>query len=64
MLLFNSDSITDCWVHLINDGITITGDTVAVQWQATGPSADNRATIFRCTLDGRARECRFGSACD
>ena len=57
MLFLLSDTITDCWLHPINDGLTVTGDTVRLQWQGTGPSADNRATLFSCVLAGQAENC-------
>ena len=40
-----------CAVHLINDGIVITGNTVELMWQVTGPDPDNRADAV-CSLDG------------
>ena len=30
--------------HLINDGVTVDGDTVTVEWQGTGPSQANKNT--------------------
>lgn len=40
-----------CDVHLINEGLTIDGQTVTVQVQGTGPSADTRITEFNCQFD-------------
>ena len=40
-----------CYLHLINDGVTVTGDTVTVEWQGTGPTAANRITEFDCRLN-------------
>ena len=53
-----SDTITDCASHLINDGVTVTGDTVRVEWQGTGPSATNQITEFNCVLDGQDEPCK------
>ena len=45
----------DCSAHLINEGLTVgASGAVSVQWQATGPTAANRNTDFRCTLDDNA----------
>ena len=41
-----------CAVHLINDGIVITGNTVELMWQVTGPDPDNRVDTTLCSLDG------------
>ena len=40
-----------CDVHLINDGLTIDGQTATIQVQGTGPSAANRITEFQCLFD-------------
>ncbi len=54
-----TDSITDCWLHLINNGITITGDSVFVEWQGTGPK-NNHNEEFTCTLDNKTlKDCEF-----
>ena len=53
-----SDTITDCASHLINDGVTVTGDSVRVEWQGTGPSAANQNTEFTCDLDGQSEPCK------
>lgn len=45
-----------CWSHLINDGITVTGDSVLVEWQGTGPSEGPRITQFTCSLDNQPAE--------
>ena len=45
---FISQSV--CSLHLINDGVTVTGDTVTVEWQETGPTAANWNTEFNCRL--------------
>ena len=52
---FNSDTITDCWAHLINDGVVVSGSSARVEWQGTGPSADNRVQNFECSLSGGTR---------
>jgi len=49
---------------LINDGVTVMGDTVSVQWQGTGPYE-----IFRCRINqlqpvqnrGQQEICKFRS---
>ena len=59
-----SDTTSDCWLHLINDGVTVMGDTVSVQWQGTGPYE-----IFRCRINqlqpvqnrGQQQICKFSS---
>ena len=49
-----------CSAHLINDGVTVEGRNVIVEWQGTGPSAKNRVDSFRCILDGGVAEsCEF-----
>ena len=35
-----------CTVHLINDGVTVDGDTATVEFTSSGP-----ATSFQCNLD-------------
>ena len=55
--MYCSDTVTDCASHLINDGVTVTGDTVRVEWQGTGPSAANQITEFICVLDGKSEPC-------
>ena len=40
-----------CDVHLINDGLTIDGQTATIQVQGTGLSAANRITEFQCLFD-------------
>jgi len=47
-----------CAAHLINDGVTVDGDTVTVEWQGTGPSQANQNTQFFCVLDGKCRSCK------
>ena len=42
----------DCWAHLINQGVVVSGKSATVEWQGTGPSADNRVQKFQCSLDG------------
>ncbi|XP_064398055.1 uncharacterized protein LOC135344730 isoform X3 [Halichondria panicea] len=49
---FRLDSISNCWLHLINNGITITGDSVFVEWQGTGPNNEQNKK-FVCTLDNQ-----------
>ena len=47
-----------CSLHLINDGVTVDGSTVGVEWQGTGPSHVN--VPFFCVLDGGNRqECKY-----
>ena len=38
-----------CTVHLINDGVTVDGDTATVEFAGSGPT-----TSFRCSLDGQS----------
>ena len=38
-----------CTVHLINDGVTVNGDTATVEFAGSEPT-----TTFRCSLDGQA----------
>ena len=45
-----------CSLHLINDGVTVEGNTVVVEWQGTGPTEANRITSFDCTLNNEATE--------
>ena len=33
-------------MHLINDGVTVNGDTATVEFASTGPT-----TTFRCSVD-------------
>ena len=50
----------DCGVHLINEGLTINGQTATVQVQGTGPSAADRVMEFRCRFDsGQSFLCKF-----
>ena len=37
-----------CTVHLINDGVTVNGNTATVEFASSGP-----ATTFQCSLDGQ-----------
>ena len=46
-----------CSAHLINDGVTVVGNSVTVEWQGTGPSQSNRNTQFNCILDSEPRQC-------
>ena len=49
-----------CAAHLINDGVTVDGDTVTVEWQGTGPSQANQNTQFNCRLDnGTSESCEI-----
>ena len=50
-----TDNITDCWAHLINRGVLVSGRSATVEWQATGPTADNRVQNFQCSLNGGTR---------
>ena len=51
MHTFISELTGICDVHLINEGLTINGDTATVQVQGTGPSAASRITEFNCRFD-------------
>ena len=42
-------------VHLINDGITVTEDTITIEWQGTGPGANVIPLPFQCKLHGVTR---------
>ena len=42
-----------CSAHLTNDGVTVVENSVAVEWQGTGPSQTNRNTQFNCILDNQ-----------
>ena len=53
LYLISTDSISDCWLHLIHNGITITGDSVFVEWQGTGPNNEQNKK-FVCTLHGQS----------
>lgn len=37
-----------CTVHLINDGVTVNGNTATVEFASSGPT-----TTFQCSLDGQ-----------
>ena len=57
---FNSGSINDCGAHLINQGVSVSGNSATVEWQGTGPDPDNRVQDFQCSLDGGASSsCKF-----
>ena len=46
-----ADKIRACWVHLINDGITVTEDNVTIEWQGTGRGANVTPPLpFQCKL--------------
>ena len=47
---------SQCASHLINDGVTVSGDMVTVQWQGTGPSEQDQITQFTCIFDGAPEE--------
>ena len=38
-----------CWLHPINAGIVVSGDSVTLEWQVTGNRAD---AVTSCRLDG------------
>ena len=38
-----------CTVHLINDGVTVNGNTATVEFASAGP-----ATTFQCSLDSQS----------
>ena len=50
--MFSYIDQTQCSAHLINDGVTVSGDAVNVEWQGTGPSEFDQITDFTCGLDG------------
>ena len=56
MMNFLSEHARDCSAHLINDGVTVVGDRVTVEWQGTGPSQTNRNTQFNCLFDSEPRQ--------
>ena len=43
---FPTQQILTCTVHLINDGVTVNGNTATVEFASSGP-----ATTFQCSLD-------------
>ena len=47
--------MTVAWAHLINQGVVVSGNSVTVEWQGTGPDPNNRVQSFQCSLDGGAR---------
>ena len=40
-----------CDAHLINEGLTMDGQTATIQLQGTGPFPETRITEFRCSID-------------
>lgn len=49
----NTGTIVSCWVHLVNDGITVNEESVTIEWHGTGPAANvNPPLPFQCRLDG------------
>ena len=40
-----------CSLHLVNEGVTVSGDNSTVEWQATGPYPYHKATHFTCWID-------------
>ena len=49
--LLDTGTIDDCWVHLINDGITVNEDSVTIEWQGTGPGAIASPPLeYQCKL--------------
>lgn len=48
-IFYFSDTIRDCWLHLISEGITVGENSVRVEWQGTGAGD---TTTFTCRLDG------------
>ena len=40
-----------CALHLINKGLTITGNNATIEWEGTGPSATTVVSAFECRLD-------------
>ena len=60
LFTFYSTERIICYLHLINDGVTVIGDTVTVEWQGTGPTAANRITEFDCRLgNGGFQSCEW-----
>ena len=49
--------MTVAWAHLINQGVVVSGNSVTVEWQGTGPDPNNIVQSFQCSLDGGA--CSF-----
>ena len=56
IVIFLSEHARNCSAHLINDGVTVVGNSVTVEWQGTGPSQTNRNTQFNCLLDSEPRQ--------
>ena len=40
-----------CDAHLINEGLSISGQTATIQLQGTGPFPETRITEFTCRID-------------
>ena len=40
-----------CSAHLINKGVTVTGNNATIEWEGTGPSATTVVSAFQCRLD-------------
>lgn len=49
-----------CSLHLVNEGVSVSNGTVRVEWQATGPTAENKVSSFTCFLDST----RKGVSCE
>ena len=46
-------TIVTCSAHLINNGLTLRGDTITIEWQGTGPGANvNPPLSFLCKISG------------
>ena len=52
-ILSLTDTIASCWVHLINNGTTLRGDTLTIEWEGTGPGALVELEVpFVCKIVG------------
>lgn len=47
-----SDTITTCWLYLINDGITVHERSITVEWEGTG-AVNYMPSLFKyeCQVD-------------
>ena len=56
-------TITTCSVHLINDGITVHGSSIVVEWEGTGALNYKSGTFkYVCRVDNEEpSQCMFYS---
>ena len=40
-----------CWLHLINQGVSVNGTSATFEWRPSGPSRYNKTTSLRCLKD-------------